>query len=218
MKANTSNIDFTFPITYYFENKGKRKLVLLLHGYRMHARKALMDFEQMIPDAYSILAPNGFFPIPKSDKSISRMGYSWYFEDHKSNKSIFSVEQSKNALLSFIESMSLDCEITIVGYSQGAIVGLSLANELDNIKKLVLMSACPLASKYSGKNKLNILAFHGEDDEVISYNYAKEGYSQLSDSGHKVEFISFKNTGHNISSQSSILKSRIYHFLENNNE
>jgi predicted esterase len=214
LKAKSANTNLTFPVTYYFEKEERKKVVLLLHGYRMHARKALMDFEQMIPDDYSILAPNGFFPIPKSDKSISRMGYSWYFEDHKSGKSIFSVEQSKNALLTFIKSLGLKTDLTIVGFSQGAIIGLSLASELENISNLVLISSSPIASNYTGNQNLNILAFHGLEDEVIDYDHAKEGYQGLIEQGHRVHLESFKKTGHNISKESEKLKEMIHSFLK----
>lgn len=214
MKTKKSSIETTFPIHYYYEDAGKKKLVLLLHGYRMHARKALMDFEKMIPSGYSILAPNGFFPIPKSDKSISRMGYSWYFEDHKSGKSIFSVQQAKNTLLTFINSLDLKTKITIIGFSQGAILGLSLATDISNITDLVLMSSAPDLSRFSGSQKLNILAFHGKDDEVIDYHFAKSGYEKLENEGHNLKLISFDKTGHNISSQADILENEIYAFLQ----
>ena len=206
---------FQFPVQYYSREGSSDKYLLLLHGYRLNARKALIDFEDMIPKEYNIIAPNGYFPIPKSDKHISRLGYSWYFEDHKTGKSAFSVKDATSNLAHFLNQLSLnDKDITVFGFSQGAVIGLSLVDVFTKIKNLVLLSTIPRLSVHKTDRKLNILALNGKEDEFMDFDLACIDYEQLKEYGHDVVFEGFAKIGHNLGPAASDLKPKIKQFLE----
>lgn len=217
LQLNSTTLNLALPFQYYFKKGSSNKTVLLLHGYRMHGRKALLDFESMIPTEYNIVAPNGFFPIPKSDKHITRMGYSWYFDDHKSEKALVTVEQSTLNLYEALKQNDLlNNEITIFGFSQGGVIGLSLASKLEKIQNLVLLSMIPKLSNYQGEQKLNILAIHGKEDELMNHEMAEANYQELEKDGHKVKLLSFEKVGHNLAPAAENFSKEINQYLKDN--
>lgn len=169
----------------------KNPLLLLLHGYGSN-EEDLFSFATELPDDYYIVSVRAPFDLMYGS-------YAWYAINFDADENKFSdLTQARNSrdlivnfLSEFVKEYPIDTEnITLLGFSQGAILGYALALSYpEKFQKLVALSGylnTEIAiDDYENKEieKLKIFASHGTDDQVIPVEWARktkpllEGYS-----------------------------------------
>ena len=86
MILERKKINIEFPFDYQLIERGGNKLAILLHGFGQTSQIMRDDFLDLIPDEYSVLIPNGPFPIPKIRAESIEHRYAWYFFDRHTNR------------------------------------------------------------------------------------------------------------------------------------
>lgn len=202
-----------YDLEYVEENRGAKKLVILLHGYGANMRDLFdlnhyLDFEEN----FDFIFPNGilsidmgmhydaraWFPINMQElERHMRMGSFRDFSEVKPE----GLNDSLNVLKTFItELFNQYDEIVLGGFSQGAMLTSLLIKEFDTkINKAIFFSGNLIAKDLLGDNysHLSFIQSHGELDQVLGINGAKLLYTDLSGKGASGEFYSFRG-GHEI--------------------
>ncbi|MGD2118433.1 MAG: carboxylesterase [Chromatiales bacterium] len=88
--------------------------------------------------------------------------------------------------------MQLD-NIVLAGFSQGGVIALQTALQLDLPVAGVMALSCylPLREGFDNKQKQNIFLAHGVDDGVVPYTEALSSLDYLRSNGHKVDWHSY---------------------------
>lgn len=199
-----------FHIVQKSNFEDKSPLIILLHGYGSN-EKDLFSFREFLPNDATIVS----FRAPLE---IYQNMYAWYQIYFEKNVKSF---DEKNALISknliidkikqITEEYNCDYErITLIGFSQGAILGISIAlmnNKL--IKNLVALSGY-VEEKIIDFRFIsfpNIYISHGIKDDVISHLDSKKTLKILNKNKIKYDYYEF-NQGHgvNIDNLNSFVK------------
>ncbi len=174
-------------------SEDKTELLIQLHGVGSN-KEDLFSFAHMLPKKYTILsaqAPIDYFG-----------GFAWYNLYPGEDGFISNIPEAKESLKAikeFIENAitAFDAKpkVTLLGFSQGAI--LSLATTLNNpnlIDKVIALSGYlnnDLIDKELKENKIPIFATHGTQDEVITIDKAKKTYQFFEENNYNFQFKSY---------------------------
>ena len=181
-------------------------VLFLLHGYGSDEQD-LFSFAPELPDdlcVISVRAPHKLEPY----------GYAWYAINFEAERGKWSdIEQaitSREAILHFIEeavqSYNLDpMRVSLLGFSQGAILGYSLALSYPNrIQSLIALSGYidtkMLLPDYQSRShaKIQIYASHGQMDMVIPPVWAEQSAALMTEMKLNFVFEEFP-VGHGVS-------------------
>lgn len=162
--------------------KEKAPLILMLHGYGSNEQD-LFSFASELPEKYTIISLQAPMAVPP-------YGYAWYSINFDAENNKFSdVEQAVNSRKKIelfideaIESYEIDpTEITLFGFSQGAILSYAFAlSQPKKIKQVVALSGYidkgMLAENYATNSfdELRIYGSHGTVDQVIPVDWARK--------------------------------------------
>lgn len=160
----------------------KYPLLLLLHGYGSNAED-LFSFAQELPKncyVISLQAPH----------SLMYGSYAWYAINFDADENKFSdiaqakesVVLIKNQIIQFCSELPIDKDnVTLIGFSQGAILSYAIAFSFPKlVKNVVALSGYinkEMADKEYLKNDfshLSIFASHGSVDQVIPVDWARK--------------------------------------------
>ena len=187
-------------------NQKKMKIIFLLHGYGSN-EEDLFSLKEFIPTNYTIISLRA--PI-----SIGFKSYAWYSINFENNvdKWINCDEaiSSKNIIINDISLHLKDLafnndNVSILGFSQGAILSWSIGIENPNLIKNIL----PLSGFYHSeitepnldyKFRINSFSTHGINDPVIPINWARRGIKSLNKYNINIEFKEYQS-GHEISNE-----------------
>lgn len=139
-----------------------------------------------INDGYEM---RSWFDIYKSDDE--KLRYCYPDIQQQSQRVLEIIEHEKAGFVDYKH-------IYLGGFSQGAIVCNNIALTTDkDFGGFIACSGfvCPEIKNEKIKNTNTILAFNGDKDSIIDYNFAKATYLAL---GDRVEFHHLKNTPHTI--------------------
>lgn len=163
-------------------SQAKNPSIFLLHGYGSN-EEDLFSFASEFPDHYEVFS----FRAPLK---MVPYGHAWYtiyfdqddgkFSDDQQAKS--SMQLIMDSIDQLVEKHSLDPnKITLIGFSQGAILSLALGlNRPDKISRVVAMSGYLNTAlldsdrsnlEYDG---LRVFASHGQVDQVIPVDWARK--------------------------------------------
>ena len=188
---------------------------ILLHGYGASVDDLIFLAPILAQDLqdYYFFAPNAI------DQYKGGGGYQWFkIEDtqdidfneefHKGllycqNKATKLIDQKIKEIKNKY-SLGKKCPISILGFSQGAMLALRLVcnNFLPEVEKVVSFSGAFINHKELDQLNTNakILLLHGKEDSVINYTYSLRAKQELDDLGFKdVKYEIFNNLGHAIS-------------------
>lgn len=182
----------------------KNPLLLLIHGYGSN-EEDLFGFAEDLPDEFHVVSVRGIH-------TLSPGMYAWYEIDFVNMQKFNNVPQaieSRENLVKFIDeittSENLDKEnITVIGFSQGAILSYSMAlNYPEKLKNIACLSGYPeldfigeidFVKDYS---KLNFFISHGVEDMVIPVEWAQKGKPFLDKLNIKNEYHEYRS-GHGL--------------------
>ena len=138
--------------------------------------------------------------------------YAWYEIYFENNVKSFNENTAKNSSNEIAYEIKVICKqyncdinnITLIGFSQGAILGYSIAiSNPGLIKNLVALSGYVEEKIIDFKNKkidTSIYISHGESDEVIPYLESKQTLDALDKNKIKYNYNSF-NQGHGVNQE-----------------
>ncbi len=193
--------------------------LFLLHGYGSNADD-LFGFADHLPSDHTIISLEAPLDTPFGGKAW----YSIHFDETQDKWS--DLEEAKNSLKVLIQQMEyfeekyqLDPnDITLMGFSQGAILSWSLLLDCPKIfRRAVCMSGYINLQllKKPLEDYRNVLAYasHGSLDPTVPYQWALDGVQLLKQNNSEVLFNTYPD-GHNVSSENF---SEILQWLEKTN-
>lgn len=202
--------------TIYHRGENSKGTVILLHGFGANA----FDLEPLSQELSS-LSLDWIFPNAPLNLGLGVMGdcRAWtsfnmaalpsLFRGAKDLSHLFSVEEmdaSRKQVLSWVESLDLDWNKTVLGgFSQGSVVALDCALNMPvKPKGLALLSSSiaheeTLKKQLEGNEKIDFFQSHGRSDEVLPFGLAEGLFQILENAGWSGEWVPFDG-GHGIDS------------------
>ena len=185
--------------------KNDLRIIFLLHGYGSN-EEDLFSLKEFIPSNYIVISLRA--PI-----IIGFNSYAWYTINFENSIDRWidkdEAINSKNVILNDISLHMEDLgfknkKISLLGFSQGAILSWSLGIEYPHLIKNIL----PLSGFYhseitnsnsNSKFKLNCFSSHGTHDPVIPISWARKGIELLK-KNINIEFKEYRS-GHEINNE-----------------
>jgi phospholipase/carboxylesterase len=199
-----------FHLVQKSNREDKSPLIVLLHGYGSN-EKDLFSFKEFLPNDATIVS----FRAPLELFQNMYAWYQIYFENNVKSFDEKSAFSSKDLIIEKIKQISKDynCDderITLIGFSQGAILGFSVALMNNNlIKNLVALSGYVEEKiiDFSSISFPNIYISHGINDNVIPHLDSKKTLQILNKNKINYDYYEF-NQGHgvNMDNLNSFLK------------
>ena len=182
-------------------NTKKSPIVFLLHGFGSN-EEDLFSFSPYLNNDVTIISLRA--PIMLYPNS-----YAWYNIYYSGSVKSYDKEAAKLIKNQFISEMNYfikkyDCDpnrITLIGFSQGAILGHAIAQS-SNIKNLIALSGYvdDELINFDNTNKTSIYISHGNEDEVIPFKESIETNKILNQNNIEYEFNSFEQ-GHGVNNE-----------------
>ena len=195
------NTSFFYLIKKPENNTKKSPIVFLLHGFGSN-EEDLFSFSPYLNNDVTIISLRA--PIMLYPNS-----YAWYNIYYSGSVKSYDKEAAKLIKNQFISEMNYfikkyDCDpnrITLIGFSQGAILGHAIAQS-SNIKNLIALSGYvdDELIDFDNTNKTSIYISHGNEDEVIPFKESIETNKILNHNNIEYEFNSFEQ-GHGVNSE-----------------
>jgi phospholipase/carboxylesterase len=187
------------------ENPG---LLLMLHGYGSDEND-LFSFANELPEELFIVSAKAPYPL----QPYGHAWYSIYFDstDGKFNdidQAKSSIELIAEFIDELVENYQLNGQqVTVLGFSQGAILGYALAFKYpQKVKNLIALSGyidrdlLPEHSNESNYEHLQVYASHGTVDQVIPVEWARRTPTILDQYQIKNTYSEFP-VGHGVAPQ-----------------
>ena len=187
-----------------------KNAVILLHGYGGDGKDI-----SVLSINWKRFLKNTIFLCPSADQvcNINPVGFQWF--DLNTEDSSYILEESKKAedkLKKYIEEIKLEyglknSNICISGFSQGCMMSINLGLTADeNFNCIVGFSGKIINKEDLSKrisSKPNILAIHGDSDNVVPPSNLLETKDFLDRNKIKVETLMLKNCDHHIPIEAS---------------
>ncbi|WP_417369927.1 alpha/beta hydrolase [Flavobacterium beibuense] len=186
----------------------KNPLILLLHGYGSN-EEDLFSFAGQLPEEYYIISARAPHHIPP-------YGNAWYAINFDSDMNKFSDDnqaiESRELIVKFIDELidqyPIDAQkVTLLGFSQGAILSYSIAltypEKIDRVVALSGYLNMDIIDKGFNTNDISKLRFfisHGVVDQVIPVDWARKAPEVLKDLKLDVEYHEYP-VGHGVTPQ-----------------
>ena len=186
----------------------KNPLILLLHGYGSN-EEDLFSFASQLPEEYYIISARAPYHIPP-------YGNAWYAISFDSDMNKFSDDnqaiESRELIVKFIDELldkyPIDADkVTLLGFSQGAILSYSIALTYpEKIQRVVALSGYLnldiIEKGFNTKDieKLRFFISHGVVDQVIPVDWARKAPEVLKDLNLDVEYHEYP-VGHGVTPQ-----------------
>ncbi|MEQ8525773.1 hypothetical protein [Gracilimonas sp.] len=190
--------------------KGKKPLILYLHGYNQNIEFLEKKMEDMLNlEAYHLFV-QGPYPIYDTSRkvNVSKWGRAWYLYDGNQGQFIKSMEIASEFIQEIVDGLVDVIEISrlcVFGYSMGGYLGGYFAlSRWKHVNELIVVGGRIKTEAFDGKREpaqhINILALHGKDDDSVYPQpqqkcvelLKEEGFNamfKLVDAGHKLEPI-----------------------------
>lgn len=202
------NLSLHYLITEPKIKKEKNPLLLLLHGYGSN-EEDLFSFEKELPEDYYIVSARAPFDLMYGS-------YAWYAINFDADENKFSdigqARASRDIISNFIDELTKSypidsANVTLIGFSQGAILSYAVALSYpEKVKRVVAMSGYLNTEiavddfKENDLSKLKIFASHGTVDQVIPVEWARKSMPVLENFGIEVTYKEYP-IGHGVSPQ-----------------
>ncbi|WP_349967192.1 alpha/beta hydrolase [Wolbachia endosymbiont of Armadillidium arcangelii] len=188
-------------------DENKKNLIIFFHGWGSsgdnfaHLAKVMSKF---LPDSY-LVVPSAPFKREIGD------GYQWFSLEDRSEEALYSGVKNATSIVShFIDTklkeLSLkDTQLSLVGFSQGAMLAINVA--------LTRLQSCASVVAYSGrflspsktapqiKSKPSICVIHGDADDVVPFSSLDLAVKALEENGVNVEGYPIHGLGHIINEE-----------------
>lgn len=188
---------------FYLKREPKIKienppLLILLHGLGSNEND-LFGLVQHLPDSLLILS----LRAPRTIREGSNRWYDLQWIDGIPKGNVAELEESRDMLIRFIENLNKKHKfdkqkVFLGGFSQGAVMSLSVALKKPELLKGVLLlsgkmpdGAEAVADKKENYKKLKIFMSHGTEDKVLTIEDARIVKSFLEKHNFPMEYHEF---------------------------
>jgi phospholipase/carboxylesterase len=160
----------------------KNPLILLLHGYGSNEAD-LFSFATELPDEYFVISARAPYDLQYGS-------YAWYAINFDADENKFSDNEqaikSRDLIAQFIGELTINYtidanNITLLGFSQGAILSYAIAlSHPEKIKNVIALSGYAnediMEANYKKNDfsQLRIFQSHGTVDQVIPIDWARK--------------------------------------------
>ena len=183
--------------------KPPKKLVVLLHGYGSNGDNLIdlaENWADLLPDA-EFISPNGLEP-----SEVSPFGFQWFgltsFDPFNIRAGLEKAGPIvANTLMRWLDERNLHPrDLSLVGFSQGAILSLELMFHIPELRSVVGYSGAfyPPIAKLLPEPAPDILLVHGDHDTVVPYPAFIEAERQLKAFGVEPQMHTCHGLGHSI--------------------
>ena len=173
-------------------------LLVMLHGYGSNETD-LFSFASLIPSIYHVVSLQA--PLSLG------VGYAWFpihFEENMERWTLpeeaqQAIDYVRSFLAYYTEKNDVDANtITLLGFSQGAMLSYSVGLGQPNITAIAALSGYldPRLVRFDNLNK-TIYVSHGEQDMVVPYSWAVKSVALLEENGYSPNFFSYPQ-GHGV--------------------
>lgn len=198
------------------EDKAKAKgAVIMLHGYGDEGQSYINMapyLEQMLPTTLHNqlywLAPNAPLGLV-AHEGAEPIGYAWFPLEWAPDGSKFEYQpedynKSRDILVNYLQSVSKELnipfdKIVLMGFSQGAMLTLHTAPQLDNaLAGTIVLAGRVLDPKAitEAKQRPPLLLMHGNVDDVVDHGGSVAAEKLLRENGFNIHFETVENAGH----------------------
>ncbi len=202
------NYSLVFQVREPRTKQDKNPLLLLLHGYGSNDAD-LFSFAPNLPGEYYVIAA-------RAPHSLYIESFAWYAINFTADETKFSdldqARESRELIVKFIDEISANLpidphNITLIGFSQGAILSYAVALSYpEKVHRVVAMSGyinLEIAKDDFRNNDLkniDVFASHGIVDQVIPVEWARKTPIILDGLGIKNVYKEY-NCGHGVAPQ-----------------
>lgn len=188
--------------------KEKNPVLVLLHGYGSN-EEDLFSFAAQLPDEYLIISARAPYALPP-------YGNAWYAINFDADMNKFSDEvqavQSRDVIAKFIDEITEHYpadkdNVTLIGFSQGAILSYAVALTYpEKIKQVIALSGYLNTDiidkdfRMKDLKKLRFFVSHGIVDQVIPIEWARKAPEFLKELGLDAEYHEYP-VGHGVAPQ-----------------
>lgn len=200
---------FKVEVPYKLFHTGRsipKPLIIYLHGYGQN----IANFEEQMKPFLELEAYHLFIQGPYADlaniKKRGKWGFAWYLYNGKQGSFIKSLEYTSEFIQGIIDNILNYINVTricVIGYSMGAYqAGYFAVSRWKHVNELILMSGRLKTEAFSNKklkkaNHINVLATHGQKDDVIDLKAQQKEIELLKNSGFNANIVSF-DAGHKL--------------------
>jgi phospholipase/carboxylesterase len=186
----------------------KNPLLVLIHGYGSN-EEDLFGFAEQLPDEYFIISVRAPYTLPG-------YGFAWYAINFDADMNKFTDDtqaaQSRDLISKFVDeaiaAYPIDKDnVTLIGFSQGAILSYSIALKYpEKISRVAALSGylhtpiIPQDLSIEKVNKLRFFISHGIVDQVIPVDWARKAPEFLNTLGIANEYHEYP-VGHGVAPQ-----------------
>jgi len=190
--------------------KGKKPLILYLHGYNQNIEYLEKKMDKMLDlNAYHLFI-QGPYPIYDTSRevNVSKWGRAWYLYDGNQGQFIKSMEVASEFIQEIIDGLVDVIDISrlcVFGYSMGGYLGGYFAfSRWKHVNELIVVGGRIKTEAFDEKrdqaNHIKILALHGKNDTSVFPDPQKECVQLLKSEGFNAEF-KLLDAGHELSDQ-----------------
>lgn len=194
----TQSIQFTRDVTYALRPASQPKgICLLLHGYLQTGHDILKLMAPYLPQDWTLLAPNGLFPVAQGQGQQIHLRYSWYFFNPNTNEYLISMEPACQYLKAFMSSHSSNgLPVKVIGYSQGGYLAPVAAQALPTVQQVIGINCRFRAEILREPLSFRLDGIHGLDDVLVDPNRARQCHQDVMNKGNAGEFVGVEKAGH----------------------
>lgn len=203
VKANMKEIKrLKVPCYHYADyilQKGPapKRVYLLLHGYGESSEKIYKRLEPILPKNSIIIAPNGFFPLPKMSLSGVKLNFAWYFFDPVIKKYLIDYDLPATFLKNLVdEVIDKTLPITIIGYSQGGYLSPFVAQKINQVDHVIAVNCNYKYDMLEEPLNFKMDGIHGRQDSIVDPIQAEESHKELQRRGMKGNFYGLEEEDH----------------------
>jgi predicted esterase len=178
--------------------KGKKPLILYLHGYNQNIEYLEKKLDSMLSLKAYHLFIQGPYPIYNTSRevNVSQWGRAWYLYDGNQGQFIKSMEVASEFIQEIVDGLVDVIDISrlcVFGYSMGGYLGGYFAfSRWKHVNELIVVGGRIKTEAFDGKREqashVKILALHGKNDTSVYPDPQKECVELLNKEGFAAEF------------------------------
>jgi predicted esterase len=191
---------------------------LLLHGYSERGEKMMKRLGKRLETMATktnqkllILAPNGFYPMPKSFPLDGRpisddllQGFAWYFYDQAKDKFLIDYEVPALTLANLLKEHNPNkVPTTIIGYSQGGYLAPFVGLAFEHTTHVIGLNCSFRTELFSTLPSFRLDQIQGQKDTIIDTALCSQRFEKLKEQGIKGDFHWLPNDDHRLSPEIS---------------
>ncbi|MDZ7715550.1 MAG: hypothetical protein U5J95_04990 [Balneolaceae bacterium] len=178
--------------------KGKKPLIVYLHGYKQNIEVFQHHVSDMLQlEAYHLFI-QGPYPIYDEEhkRKVPEWGRAWYLYDGEQQQFVKSLELASEFIQEVIDHLLEHIEVSrlgVFGYSMGGyLAGYFGLSRWKHVNDLMVVGARLKTEVFEDRkgeyDHMNVLALHGSKDQSVKSAPQQESAEQLQSWGAKVSF------------------------------